>query len=217
MEELQATQEEAARQNEKFVTFANSVNHTLIRAEFMPDGTLIYANNKFIQKLGYTDSKDVDGKHISMFINKKDRERSTLHDGLIHGTSHFEGDVKLETKQGKDLWTMATLTCVQKKQYGRKSTVPRYRYYRSEIQSLDFEAQIDALNRSSLKAEFTPEGDTIDCNEKFLQTMDYPAEEVKNKSIFDFVPREEINTFREIWENVINGHSFQGNLRISAA
>lgn len=214
MEELQATQEEAARQNEKFVTFANSVNHTLIRSEFMPDGTLIYANNKFIQKLGYTDSKDVDGKHISMFINKKDREMfDTTWDSLIHGTNHFEGDVKLETKQGKDLWTMATLTCVQK-----NNTVERVLFLAIDTtdqkkQSLDFEAQIDALNRSSLKAEFTPEGDTIECNEKFLQTMDYPAEEINSKSIFDFMPREEINTFREMWENVINGHSFQGQLK----
>lgn len=214
MEELQATQEEAARQNEKFVTFANSVNHTLIRAEFLPDGTLIYANNKFIQKLGFTDTKDVDGKHISMFINKKDRETfDTIWNSLVNETSHFEGDVKLETKQSKDLWTMATLTCLQK-----NNTVERVLFLAIDTtdqkkQSLDFEAQIDALNRSSLKAEFTPEGDTIECNQKFLQTMDYPAEEINSKSIFDFMPREEINTFREVWENVINGHSFQGQLK----
>jgi PAS domain S-box-containing protein len=214
MEELQATQEEAERQNEKFITFANSVNHTLIRAEFMPDGTLMYANDKFIQKLGYSDNKDVDGKHISMFINKKDREWfDSTWDSLIHGTSHFEGDVKLETKHGKDLWTMATFTCVKK-----YDTVERVLFLAIDTtdqkkQSLDFEAQIDALNRSSLKAEFTPEGDTLECNEKFLETMDYPQDEINNKSIFDFIPREEINSFREIWENVIIGHSFQGQLQ----
>lgn len=214
MEELQATQEEAARQNEKFVTFANSVNHTLIRAEFLPDGTLIYANNKFIQKLGYTDSKDVDGKPISMFINKKDRETfDTTWNSLVNETSHFEGDVKLETKQGKDLWTMATLTCLQKNNSVERVLFLAIDTTDQKKQSLDFEAQIDALNRSSLKAEFTPEGDTIECNEKFLQTMDYPVEEINSKSIFDFMPREEINTFREVWENVINGHSFQGQLK----
>jgi PAS domain S-box-containing protein len=74
MEELQATQEEAARQSEKFVSFTNSVNHTLIRAEYLTDGTLIYANTKFLNKLGYSSNLEVEGKHISMFINKKDRE-----------------------------------------------------------------------------------------------------------------------------------------------
>jgi PAS domain S-box-containing protein len=214
MEELQATQEEAARQNEKFITFANSVNHTLIRGEFLPDGTLIYANNKFIQKLGYTDNRDVDGKHISMFINKKDRETfDTTWNNLVHGTSHFEGDVKLQTKQGKDLWTMATFTCVTK-----HNTVERVLFLAIDTtdqkkQSLDYEAQIEALNRSSLKAEFTPEGETLECNEKFLQTMDYSMEEISSKTIFDFIPREEINSFRDIWENIVNGHSFQGQLK----
>ena len=34
MEELQATQEEAARQGEKLASFTSAVNHTLIRAEY---------------------------------------------------------------------------------------------------------------------------------------------------------------------------------------
>jgi PAS domain S-box-containing protein len=214
MEELQATQEEAARQNEKFITFANSVNHTLIRAEFLPDGTLIYANNKFIQKLGYSNTKEIDGKHITTFINKKDRELfDTTWDNLLHGNTHFEGDVKLQTQQGKDLWTMATYTCVKKNNQVERVLFLAIDTTDQKKQSLDFEAQIDALNRSSLKAEFSPEGDTIDCNEKFLSTMEFTVDEFSNKTIFDIIPREELNSFRDIWENVINGHPFQGQLK----
>lgn len=214
MEELQSTQEEAARQNEKFITFANSVNHTLIRSEFLPDGTLIYANNKFVQKLGYSDDVDVEGKSISMFINKKDREWfDSIWDSLTNGSDHFEGDVKLQTKQNKDLWTMATFTCVKKNYNVEKILFLAIDTTDQKKQSLDFEAQIDALNRSSLKAEFSPEGDILDCNEKFKNAMYYVTEEISNKSIFDFISREEINTFREIWENVILGHAFQGQLK----
>jgi len=214
MEELQATQEEAARQNEKFITFANSVNHTLIRAEFLPDGTLIYANNKFVQKLGYTDNMDVDGKPISMFINKKDSEWfDSIWEGLNHGKEHFEGDVKLQTKQNKDLWTMATFTCVKKNDLVERILFLAIDTTDQKKQSLDFEAQIDALNKSSLKAEFSPEGDTLDCNERFLTTMEYTLDEISNKTIFDFLPREELNTFHDIWENLISGHPFQGQLK----
>ncbi len=214
MEELQSTQEEAARQNEKFITFANSVNHTLIRAEFLPDGTLIYANNKFVQKLGYVDEIDVEGKPISMFFNKKDREWfDNIWNGLTQGSDHFEGDVKLQTKQNKDLWTMATFTCVKKHNIVEKILFLAIDTTDQKKQSLDFEAQIDALNRSSLKAEFSPEGDIIDCNEKFKNALLYVSDELSNKSIFDFTPREEINTFRQVWENVISGHAFQGQLK----
>ena len=52
MEELQATQEEASKQAEEFISFSNSVNHTLIRAEFDLNGILLYANLKFLKKLG---------------------------------------------------------------------------------------------------------------------------------------------------------------------
>lgn len=214
MEELQATQEEAARQNEKFISFTNSVNHTLIRAEFLADGTLIYANNKFIQKLGYNDNQEVEGRQISMFINKKDKELfDQIWDGIIKGNEHFEGDIKLQTRQNKDLWTMATLTPQKKENEVARIIFLAIDTTDQKKQSLDFEAQIDALNRSSLKAEFTPDGDVLDCNEKYLLTFGFTPEEISSKTIFDFVAREEINAFKEIWENVMNGVAFQGQIK----
>ncbi len=214
MEELQATQEEAARQNEKFISFTNSVNHTLIRAEFLADGTLIYANNKFIQKLGYNDKVDVEGRQVSMFINKKDKDLfDQIWKEIIRGNEHFEGDIKLQTRQGKDLWTMATLTPQKKDNEVDRIIFLAIDTTDQKKQSLDFEAQIEALNRSSLKAEFTPDGDILDCNEKFLLTFGFTPDEISNKAIFDLIAREEINAFKEIWENVLNGVPFQGQLK----
>lgn len=214
MEELQATQEEAARQNEKFITFTNSVNHTLIRAEFLADGTLIYGNNKFIQKLGYSDRQEIEGRQVSMFINKKDKEIfDQIWKEIIRGKEHFEGDIKLQTRQGKDLWTMATLTPQKKDDDVDRIIFLAIDTTDQKKQSLDFEAQIAALNRSSLKGEFTPDGDILDCNEKFLLTFGYTPDEISSKTIFDFVAREEINAFKEIWENVLNGVAFQGQIK----
>ena len=214
MEELQATQEEAARQNEKFISFTNSVNHTLIRAEFLIDGTLIYANNKFIQKLGYKDTSEVEGRQISMFINRKDKELfDQIWIEIIRGKEHFEGDIKLQTRQGKDLWTMATLTPQKKDDEVDRIIFLAIDTTDQKKQSLDFEAQIEALNRSSLKAEITPDGDILDCNEKFLITFGFSPEEISNKTIFDLIAREEFNSFKEIWENVNNGVPFQGQIK----
>ncbi len=214
MEELQATQEEAARQNEKFISFTNSVNHTLIRAEFLADGTLIYANNKFIQKLGYNDKQEVEGRQVSMFINKKDKELfDNIWQEIIRGNEHFEGDIKLQTRQGKDLWTMATLTPQKKDNEVDRIIFLAIDTTDQKKQSLDFEAQIAALNSSSLKAEFTPDGDMVDCNEKFLLTYGYTPDEISSKTIFDFISREEVNAFKEIWGNVNNNVPFQGQIK----
>lgn len=216
MEELQATQEEAARQAEKFISFTNSVNHTLIRAEYYTDGTLLYANTKFLKKLGYKGNSEVEGKHISMFINEKDRDWFfKIWDGLAKGGRHFEGDMKHVTKQGNDLWTMATYTCVRRDD----GSVEKILFLAIDTtdqkqQSLDYEGQIEALNNTNIKAEFDPDGSYISCNELFLETMKYTLPEMKNKTIFDFIDRAELDIFRENWENVTEGISFMGQYKV---
>lgn len=215
MEELQATQEEAARQSEKFISFTNSVNHTLIRAEYLTDGTLIYANTKFLAKLGYSSNAEVEGKHISMFINRKDREWfEPLWDELAQGGKHFEGYMKHVTKQGQDLWTMATYTCVRKEDGNvEKILFLAIDTTEQKKQSLDYEGQIEALNRSSIKAELSPEGRILDCNELFLTALNYTEKDLVNKKIFDIIHREDVETFKTTWKNILNGSPFMGQIR----
>jgi PAS domain S-box-containing protein len=215
MEELQATQEEAARQSEKFISFTNSVNHTLIRAEYLRDGTLSYANTKFLSKLGYASNLEVEGKHISMFINKKDREWfEPLWEELANGGKHFEGYMKHVTKQGQDLWTMATYTCVRKED----GSVDKILFLSIDTteqkkQSLDYEGQIDALNRSSIKVEMHPEGRISSVNELFLSALNYTEKEVVGKKMLDFIHREDYDNFKAIWKNVLGGQPFVGQIR----
>ena len=59
VEILKNTQREAAKQSESFISFTNSVNHTLIRAEYNINGELIYANTKFVKKMGYKFSSEI--------------------------------------------------------------------------------------------------------------------------------------------------------------
>ena len=67
MEALKLAQEERAKQADIFIGFTNTVNHTLMRADYNTDGNLIYANTRFLKKLGYSGNREVEGKHISMF------------------------------------------------------------------------------------------------------------------------------------------------------
>lgn len=215
MEELQATQEEATRQSEKFISFSNSVNHTLIRADFDVNGDLLYANTKFIQKLEYSGNSEVEGKPMSMFINKKDREWfDDIWKNLSHGGKHFEGDMKLVTKTGKDLWTIATYTCVRNVMGGvDKILFLAIDTTEQKKQSLDYEGQINALNRSSFKSEFSPTGDLIDANDKFLISMGYTLTLAKEKSIFELVPSSERKSIERTWDDIIHGIPFEGQLR----
>jgi len=218
MEELQATQEEAARQSEKFISFTNSVNHTLIRAEYDVNGILTYANTKFLQKLEYTSNSEVEGKNISMFINKKDRVWfDDIWQTLAKGGKHFEGDMKHVTKSGKDLWTIATYTCVRN-HWGNVEKVLFLAIDTTEQKklSLDYEGQIDALNLSSIKVEFTPTGDLIDANDKFLTSTGNILAEARNRTVFDFVHDSERKALERIWDDVTHGIPFEGQIRINS-
>ncbi len=216
MEELQATQEEAAKQAEEFISFTNSVNHTLIRAEYDLNGILLYANTKFLKKLGYTSNSEVEGHHISIFISEKDKGWfNEIWDSLAKGGKHFEGYMKHMTKNGKDLWTMATYTCVRNNlQNVEKILFLAIDTTEQKEQSLDFESQINAINASSIKVEYAPSGRMIDCNQKFIETMGYSTEDLKEYSVFNFMGEDEQSDFEEIWNRVIGGQSYQGQSKL---
>ncbi len=214
--ELKETQIEAAKQSEQFISFTNSVNHTMIRAEYDNDGTLLYANTKFLDKFGYKSNKEVEGKSISMFINEKDREWfDELWNRLKTGGNHFEGDMKHVSKRGTDVWTMSTYVSVRD-QEGNPAKILYLGIDTTEAkkQSLDNKAQIDALNRSTIKAEYSPGGKVTDFNSKFQQAMKYSDQELNDHTIFDFIDPSEVNEFNIIWKNVIAGVPFEGRLKM---
>ena len=210
-DQLKNILEEAA----KFVSFTNSVNHTLIRAEYNMDGTLLYANTKFISKLGYSGNSEVEGKHISMFINAKDREWfDKIWERLSQGGKHYEGYMKHVTKLGQDLWTMATYTC-ERKEDGSVDRILFLAIDTTEQRklSLDYEGQIDAINRLNIKVEFAPDGKFINCNDLFFETVKYNRKELEEMTVFDFIDQKDLENFNEIWENIIRGVPYQGQVK----
>jgi len=216
IEELKITQAEAARQSEQFISFTNTVNHTLIRAEYSTDGTLIYANTRLLRKLGYSGNREVEGKHISMFIHTSDQEWfSGMWNKLSKGGAHFEGYMRHVTKMGLDLWTMATYTCMRKDDGEvEKILFLAIDYTTQKEESLNYEGQIKAINKLSPKAEFSPDGRILEFNSKFTNSLKYTEIEVRNKNIFDFIARSDQERFNEIWEKVITGNSYEGQLRM---
>ena len=215
MEELRDIQEQAAKQAEKFISFTNSVNHTLIRAEYDTDGILQYANTRFLRKLGYFSNSEVEGKHISKFVDEKDRKWfDDIWRRLSEGGKHYEGYMKHMTKTGQDLWTMSTYTCVRKDD----GSVDKILFLALDTteqkkQSLDYEGQIEAINRLNIKAEFAPDGKFINCNPLFTETFKYTRNELEGMTVFDFIDKKELENFNELWENVTKGTPYQGQIK----
>jgi len=216
LEELQATQEEASRQSERFLRLETTVNHTMVRAEYATDGTLIYANTRFLKKLEYSSNADVEGKHISMFIAKKDDEWfKRIWNNLQTGGRHFEGYMKHITRTGKDLWTMATYTCIR----DENDQVERILFLALDTTehkqlSLNLEGIIEAVNRSSIKIEFDINGNIREFNEPFIYLFKYQEKEVTRLTIFDLIDSLEVEFFNKKWESLVGGMNFHGQFKV---
>jgi len=218
MDALKIAQEEAAKQADIFISFTNTVNHTLMRADYDTEGKLIYANTRFLKMLGYSGNREVEGKHISEFINDKDRSWfDALWSKLSKGGRHFEGYMKHETKLGQDLWTMATYTCLRRDD----GTVEKILFLaidstEQKKQSLDYEGQVAAMDRLNAKAVFSPDGKLRLSNELFSKILKYTEMELEQMNVFDFFGTGEQERFNEIWDNVIRGEAFQGQLKMQS-
>lgn len=215
LEELRVTQEQIAVQSRELEVFTDAVNHSMLRAEFDTEGKLSYANDKFVEKMGYAMKAEVMNKHVSVFINTKDQESFfAIWEKLIENGSQFEGELKFQTKQGKDIWTMMTIVPV-KNDY---ASVDKIIILGNDITNqkelnLDYEAQIEALNRSSLKAQFLSDGMMVDCNDIMREIMNIESEEVVKKSIFEMISKDAVDSFREIWNDVMQGNPYKGQLK----
>lgn len=216
MEELKATQEEAARQADKFMRLENTVNHTMIRAEYNVQGILLYANTNFLKKLEYTSNSQVEGKPISMFISKKDEDWfNNIWSDLSHGGRHFEGYMKHITKSGKDLWTLATYTCIRNEE-GEAERILFLALDTTEQKkiSLNLEGFMDAVNRSSLKIEFDTSGNIRNYSDSFLYLFKYTEKEIAGLNVFDLIDPLELENFNKKWENIVSGMNFEGQFKV---
>lgn len=215
-DEFEILKSEATRQGSEFESFSTTVNHTLIRAEYNVEGRLLYANTKFLQKLGYSGNQEVEGKNISIFIDKKDMEWfNTMWAGLATGGAHFEGFMKHVSKTGQDVWTLATYTCVRKEDGGvEKVLFLGIDSTEQRKQALDFEGQLQAIDRLNVKAEFSPDGKLLSSNKLFENVFRYPEGELEKVKIFDFIDEKDLENVSDTWEKIITGQAFQSQIRM---
>jgi len=98
LEEMLSTQEEAERKESNARSFVNTVNHTMIRADFDTKGNLLYANSRFLDMFGYK-SKELHQKYIGILFNNEEREQYLqMFHRIAKGGKHFEGEIEFVGK-----------------------------------------------------------------------------------------------------------------------
>ena len=185
--------------------------------EFNMDGTIITANQNFLDAMGYTLS-EIKGKHHSMFADpgyKESAEYKQFWENLNQG-KFDSGEYKRIAKGGREIWIQASYNPIFDMN-GRPFKVVKYAtdITADKLRTADFQGQIEAIGKSQAVIEFNMDGTIITANQNFLDTMGYSLSEIKGKqhSMFaepDFAGSSE---YKQFWANLNRGQFDSGEYK----
>ncbi len=210
MEELKMLQQEAAKQSKEFISFTNSVNRALIRAEFTKEGFLVFANDNFLSTLGYSDYFEIINKHVTEFLAEGDREIfDSFWTKFVEKDEVYDADIRFITKDGTfERWISSAFISIKDKDGNTiKILLLGLDRTKSITEKLDFAAQLKSINNFLIKIEFTPDGKVIAANNTFLTLVGYKHEDIVNKHYSEILNISDNEDFDVIWRNILTGHS----------
>ncbi|RNM04407.1 PAS domain-containing protein [Dickeya undicola] len=197
----------------------NAIKQNIAYIEFLPDGSILYANSLFLDLMGYT-LHDIQGEHHRIFCNPHYVTSDAYYSfwrRLANGES-FSGVFERYNEQQELLFLRATYFPV-KNRHGEVIKVIKLatNITQNHQSLLDKESILSALHRSLAVIEFTPEGHIIWANDNFLKTMGYSEEEITGQHhrifCYDTFYRENPH----FWDKLRNGESFVGRFERKTA
>jgi len=184
--------------------------------EFLPDGTVIGVNSNFLTLFHYS-LEQVMGKHHRVFCPPaltRTPEYEQLWTALRSGQV-VKGVFHRQDSRGRAVWLEACYSPVFSK--GKVTRILKLAYditARME-QDADVHSRLKALNRSMAIVEFTPTGNVLDANQKFLLTMGYSLQEVRGKSHRVFCPADYVQSaeYSQLWSQLNQGQYLAGQYK----
>lgn len=177
--------------------------------EFKIDGTIIDANENFLNAVGYERSEIV-GQHHKIFVREAERNHADYQkfwEDLRAG--EFKSDEFCRvTKDGREIWIQASynpLISASGKVFGMIKFATDIT--EQKMRSTDFEGQIEAINRSQAVIEFNPAGIVQTANENFLNAVGYRLDEIVGEHHRTFIIEEEtdLKEYENFWAELNDG------------
>jgi methyl-accepting chemotaxis protein len=186
-----------------------ALNRVQALIEFNLDGTVISANENFLNLFGY-ELDEVVGKHHRMFCEPdyvESQEYAEFWDKLKRG-EYSSAEYKRLGKGGKDIWLRASYNPVLDKD-GKPVRVVKFAtdVTATKTERAEFEGKICAINRSQAVIEFNLDGTVLTANENFLKIFGYTLDEVvgKHHRIFCDPGYAETPEYAQFWQKLGRG------------
>lgn len=177
--------------------------------EFNMDGTIISANENFLDTVGYALS-EIQGQHHQMFVEAeyaRSPEYRRFWEKLNRG--EFEaGEFKRIGKGGKEIWIQASYNPILGPD-GKPYKVVKFATDVTEekLRNADFVGQLEAISKAQAVIEFNMDGTIRTANDNFLEALGYTLGEIKGRHHQIFVEKEYASSpeYREFWAKLNRG------------
>jgi len=185
--------------------------------EFDLEGTILQANDNFLQTLGYT-LEEIRGRHHSMFVDPEHVRSSAYREFWARlGRGEFDaGQYRRVGKGGREIWIQASYNPVFDSS-GRPVKVVKFAtdITAQQMQAADFAGQLAAINTSQAVIEFSLDGCILSANDNFLATTGYALEEVRGQHHSMFAEPEYARSaeYRQFWQKLGRGEYDAGQYR----
>jgi methyl-accepting chemotaxis protein len=182
--------------------------------EFDLDGSIISANDVFLQTIGYS-LAEIKGKHHSMFMAPSERD-SEAYRGFwadLNRGNFRSGEFKRLGKGGREIWILASYNPILD-DTGKPFKVVKFAsdVTAQKLKAADFAGQIEAIGKSQAVIEFNMDGMVLNANENFLAALGYSLAEISGQHHGMFVlPAERDGAaYREFWASLNRGEYQSG-------
>ena len=189
--------------NAEFEGKVKAISRAQSVAEFSLDGTVLHANDNFLQLMGYK-LEEVRGKHHRIFCEHagtNSEQYLSFWEKLSRG--EFEsGEYKRRNKEGQDIYIQATYNPIFDLD-GRPVKIVKFAIdvTKSKTRNSEFESRVLAVDRGQAVIEFDLDGHILKANENFLRVMGYSAREVQGQHHSMFCTADYIRSqsYRDFW------------------
>jgi methyl-accepting chemotaxis protein len=177
--------------------------------EFQMDGTVVTANQKFLEALGYT-LDEIKGKHHSMFVDQAYRQSGDYNEfwAKLNRGEYQAAEYKRIGKGGKEVWIQASYNPIMDLS-GKPFKVVKYAtdITAQKLINADYSGQIAAIGKSQAVIEFKMDGTVVTANDNFLKTLGYTLDELKGRNhsaLVEDVYRQSAE-YKEFWVKLNRG------------
>ncbi|MCT7510892.1 methyl-accepting chemotaxis protein [Aliarcobacter cryaerophilus] len=203
--------------NEKILSEVINSNYAVIY--FKPDGTIIKANEVFLKTMGYS-LEEIVGKHHSIFCEEKFAKTQEYKDGwdAVRAGETVTAEFQRVKKDGNLIFLRASYMPIIEN--GKVVEVVKLAQdiTKNRLRNLFYIGQVKAINKSNAVIEFDMNGNILNANDNFLNTLGYKKDDIvgKHHSIFCEENYKNSNEYKEFWKKLNRGEFDSGEyLRIA--